>query len=420
MKPRQLSVLTLSSNDLSGSRFNGHDLHEGLLQRGVESTHGSFWETSSKKAWSSPVFDRRDVRLLAPIIRKFEAYSGMQNRFQYWTKSLLNESVFHEADVVHLNIVHDHWFRFETVSEITKIKPTVWTWHDLWPVTGHCIQPGTCGRWQVGCGSCPDLARPLPVKRDRTRQEFLRKLRILSDLNVDIHVTTDWMKNKIQRFTNAMPNARVHVVPFGLSADEFPKVDRNLARRDLGIPTGARVVLARATDDPIKQFSRLLGVLSEIEFVSSDFVLLGIGSPRVNQPTWKRVGNLSCLFMPWTNNAADMAKFFAAADLTYQVSIDESFGMLALESMVQGRPVMTATGSATAEISRTPDLEVSSSAFEADIVRIARQLVDAPEAMQQLGDRAAERASRAYGAEDYIDRMTQLYRETYRSFHKLD
>ena len=411
-----LRVLTLSSYDLGGSRFNGHGLHEGLKSRGIETTHRSFWEKLSGSPWSGQVFDRPDVRFLAPFIRRLEYKTGMQNRFQYWSSSLLRDPAFRQADVIHLNIIHDHWFRFETIREVTKQKPTVWTWHDLWPVTGHCIQPGTCGRWQDGCGNCPDLARPLPVGRDRTKQELIRKTRILSDMNIDIHVTTDWMKNKIKRFTQVMPFARVHVIPFGLSATDFPKVDQRLARRSLGIPDGSRVLLARATDDPIKQFDKLVEVLSTNQFFSSDFVLLGIGSQRVNQPTWKRIGNLSCLFMPWTHNAADMATFFAAADLTYQVSIDESFGMLALESMAQGRPVITATGSATAEISRTPDLEVSSSTFEADIVGIARLLMDEPETIQQLGEEAAARASLAYGSEAYLNGMAGLYHQAFLNF----
>ena len=123
--PKPLKVLTLSSNDLSGSRFNGHDLHEGLKSRGIETTHRSFWEKSSAAPWSGQVFDRKDVKLLAPSIRRLEYRTGMQNRFQYWTSSLLKDPSFLQADIIHLNVIHDHWFRFEAIREISRRKPTV-------------------------------------------------------------------------------------------------------------------------------------------------------------------------------------------------------------------------------------------------------------------------------------------------------
>jgi len=411
-----LKVLTLSSNDLSGSRFNGHDLHEGLKSRGIETTHRSFWEKSSAAPWSGQVFDRKDVRLLAPFIRRLEYRTGMQNRFQYWTSGLLRDPSFLQADVIHLNIIHDHWFRFETILEIARRKPTVWTWHDLWPVTGHCIQPGQCPRWEVGCGKCPALDLPLAVGRDRTDHELQRKLRILNELNLDIHVTTGWMRHKLERFLPFPNGSTIHVIPFGINAQGPSVVAKEEARTRLGIPPHSRVILARSTKDPIKQFHSLVQTLSNFESGDVELMVLAIGDRDVVEPTWRTFGNLKCLLIPWVTDSSSLTSYFNAADVTYHASVGESFGMLALESMARGTPVITTAGTATAEVTGMPELEIPPDHYEKTLTQIATKLVTEPQSFLNLGSQALGRVEHSYSVDSYLDAMAELYWQSQKSF----
>ena len=201
----------------------------------------------------------------------------------------------------------------KTVTK-TCIRP-VWTWHDLWPVTGHCIQPGQCPRWEAGCGKCPALDLPLAVARDRTDHELKRKLRILSELNLDIHVTTDWMRHKLDRFLPFLKNSRIHVIPFGIDAQPPSADARVKARTRLGIPLNSRVILARSTIDPIKQFQRLVGALSDFGSEDAQLVVLAIGDREVVEPTWRTFGSLQCLFTPWAPDSYSLSPYFDAVDV---------------------------------------------------------------------------------------------------------
>jgi hypothetical protein len=115
------------------------------------------------------------MKALAEATMATETLTGRQSTFQWWTSALFGLEEFKEADVIHLQIVHDHLITIDNLVRVFEEKPTVWTWHDLWPLTGHCTQPLDCQRWDQGCGNCPALNLSLPVYWDRTNQERLRK-----------------------------------------------------------------------------------------------------------------------------------------------------------------------------------------------------------------------------------------------------
>ena len=93
--------------------------------------------------------------------------------------SLPLHRAFREADIVHYHIVHDGYFGLDALPLLSRMKPSIWIWHDPWPMTGHCIYPASCERWKTGCGSCPMPNFPFAMRHDRTGQAFRWKQRLL-------------------------------------------------------------------------------------------------------------------------------------------------------------------------------------------------------------------------------------------------
>ena len=122
-----MRLLTLSSNGLTGRRFNGYDLHTKLKEFGVESTHVSFWDytDTSREPWHHNVKPKVTPGWFVDKVRRLEEKTGRQNTFQFWSSRITRSKVFKSADVVHLNIVHNHWMRLEDIVEITSKKPVV-------------------------------------------------------------------------------------------------------------------------------------------------------------------------------------------------------------------------------------------------------------------------------------------------------
>jgi len=239
-----LKVFNVSSSDEVGGRWNGHDIIEPLKGLGIDAKIGSFWSKTSKSEKSIELFPGRKTRLLAEATMALESLTGRQSTYQSWSSKIFELPEFQEADVVHLQVIHDHMMTVENMAKVFKVKPAVWTWHDLWPLTGHCTLPLNCARWDLGCGSCPSLDSSLPVYWDRTDKERSRKELLFSKTPMNIHITTDWMKGQIEKKVSNW-NARVFQFPFGIDTEVFrPKLELD-ARHILGIAKDVFVVGAR-------------------------------------------------------------------------------------------------------------------------------------------------------------------------------
>lgn len=401
-----MKILNISSGDEMGARFNGFDIHDALLDRGHQSWLGSFWNQTSSYDWSFNLFPGKTRRLQAEAVRGLEVATGHQSKLQWWSKHLLDLEQFKDSDVVHLQIIHDHLLRLETVSKIIEAKPTVWTWHDLWPVTGHCIQPVECDRWNKGCGSCPDLLAPLPVFVDRTSAEYKRKVNFLSTLNIDVHVTTKWMEEKIRPHIAGTP-IKVTVFPFGVDTDVFKPQNKSEIRRKLGIGENTFCVFARATEDPLKGFKELAQALDKLSS-KHDLVLLTVQAIGLTE---KLTENLKVIELPWTNDPLRLVNLYTACDVFAMPSRGESFGMMALEAMSCGRAVVCVGDTATAEIVNNPALEVSSSNLTHDLEKKIEQLIYDPDLTKKSGDMGRMDALVKYNMDTYLENLTALYKK---------
>lgn len=401
----KLKLLNISSNDLIGQRFNGFDIRDQLLTRGIEAELGTFWTSDSNKDWSFNLFPGRTTRVVAELVRGVEVITGHQNRFQFWSKAIIDEPRFQAADVVHLQIIHDHFMKFENIKLIAEQKPTIWTWHDLWPITGHCIFPERCPRLQDGCGNCPDLAAPLPVFRDRTAAEFARKSQLIGDLDIDIHVTTDWMVSKVAPYLRSK-RPRLHKIPFGIDGSIFRQRDGGAVREKLGIGDDAFVVFARATDDPRKGFNPLVGALDALAEYSKVVLLTVQGKGLVAAQT----KHLKTYEFGWTNDQDQLADLMSACDLFCMPSTGESFGMMALEAMSCGKPVVSVTGTATAEIIGNEALEVNGEFLEGELFELLAWASKHRDSLTQMGIQAAERVAEKFSMDSYLNDLSELYR----------
>lgn len=391
--------------DLKNRRFNGYDLRAPLKNLGYTSNHGSFRLSESEEPWAHNLAKEVGVPwALSTGVRKVEEWSGFQNHLQFWSSRFLETDVFKQADVIHLHIIHDHWLSLETVRKISQVKPTVWTWHDLWPVTGHCTQPSGCARWGLGCGSCPMLDIPLPVKRDRTAAEYKRKQLFLADLDMDIHVSTEWMRDQVSPHIQGT-TLRLHVIPFGLREDLFVAQDRTAARKQFGLGEDKLTIVARHTKDPLKQWQKLEDALARSDY-RQNIQLVGFGAKHAD--AFERDG-LSVYILPWIEDSSELSALYSAADIVFQASMGESFGFIAAEAMLCSRPVITARDTATAEVVAIEELEVDNSRFEESLQNIMRRVFESELDLETLGNNAKKRARKSFSEREYAKALVDIY-----------
>jgi len=143
--------------------------------------------------------------------------------------------------------------------------------------------------------------------------------------------------------------ARVHVVAPGVDLSTFrPRADRAALRRDLGLPVDRDVVLFAGRVQPLKApdvLVRALGVLRATGRPVPLLVVLGGPSGRATALTELRALAATAgvaddvRFHPPVSRA-ELARWFAAADLVAVPSRSESFGLVAVEAQAAGTPVV--------------------------------------------------------------------------------
>ena len=82
------------------------------------------------------------------------------------TEMFLKEVTRYAPDVVHLHNLHGYYIHIGLLFRYLKERniKVVWTLHDCWPFTGHCVhfQNAGCEKWKEGCYHCP-LKRQYPA-----------------------------------------------------------------------------------------------------------------------------------------------------------------------------------------------------------------------------------------------------------------
>jgi glycosyltransferase involved in cell wall biosynthesis len=402
-----LKVFNVSSSDEVGGRWNGHDIIEPLKGLGIDAKIGSFWSKTSKSEKSIELFPGRKTRLLAEATMAIESLTGRQSTYQSWSSKIFDLPEFQEADVVHLQVIHDHMMTVENMAKVFDVKPAVWTWHDLWPLTGHCTLPLNCARWDLGCGSCPSLDSSLPVYWDRTDKERSRKELLFSRIPMNIHITTDWMRGQIEKKVSNW-DARVFQFPFGIDTEVFrpqPELD---ARQILGIDKDVFVVAARSTDDERKGFKELVQAIEQVRKTGRNILILCIQKQGLVAKYSQEVESIE---LPWTNDINNLGTFYEAADLFAMPSSVESFGMMALEAMSSGVPVITVGNTAASEVAACPELEVALDDLVGELAKRITWAVDNKTQLNEIGVRARLRAETAFSLGDYLSNLSSMYEE---------
>ena len=402
-----MKVFNVSSSDEIGGRWNGHDIIEPLRKFGIEAKIGSFWSTTSKSENSIELFPGRKTRVLAEATMAIESLTGRQSTYQSWSSKIFDLPEFEQADVIHLQVIHDHLMTVENMAKVFQVKPAVWTWHDLWPLTGHCTLPLNCARWDVGCGSCPSLDSSLPVYWDRTDKERSRKEALFSNTPMNIHVTTDWMRGQIENKVSNW-NARVFQFPFGIDTEVFRPKPELGARAILGIEEDTFVVTARSTDDERKGFKELVQAIEQVRKTGKKILLLCIQKQGLVAKYSKQVESIE---LPWTNDTNNLGTFYEAADLFAMPSSVESFGMMALEAMSSGVPVITVSNTAASEVTDCSELEVSFDDLVSGLANRITWAIDNRMQLKELGSRSRARAETKFSFGSYLENLKSMYEQ---------
>jgi D-inositol-3-phosphate glycosyltransferase len=174
-------------------------------------------------------------------------------------------------------------------------------------------------------------------------------LRIIAERELvrDCHriiAATEKGKEELVSYYSASPE-KISVIPCGVNLELFRHLDKEAARRSLGL-NGHRIILFVGRIDPLKGIDRLLTALPKLN-TGQNLKLLVIGGDEDSQPEVERLQRLSrslhiqdSVTFAGIVDQRELPLYYSAADVCVIPSYYESFGLVALESLACGTPIV--------------------------------------------------------------------------------
>lgn len=346
--------------------------------------------------------------LLERGIGRFTKRLGLNDIHLVGSHSVQNLQEFKDADVLDIHCLHSETLSYLALPALTAQKPTVFTFHDMWPLTGHCHASLDCERWKTGCGKCPYLETYPSVNYDTTGMVWKLKNWAYQRSKFSIVAPSRWLCEKIQQ--SLLRNTPVHHIPHGVDLDVFKPLDRETCREQLGIPLDKKVILfaAESMMRPLKGADLLVQALKSLpESLYRDCVLLVFG--ETSEEILRQVP-MPVVDLGYLKNDRLKAIAYSAADLLLNSSRAESFGLVVLESIACGTPVVSFEVGGVGDLVRPGMTGVLVKAD--DPVLLGEQVVEFFADKQQAV--ALSRRCRQVAVAEYsIDTQIQRYREIY-------
>ncbi len=346
--PMPRHVLNISKRSVAGRRFNNLDARDGLAKLGWNSAHC---------AWSDPPDTKNEyVRLrgstnrsITDILGKVATITGNLNGYYRNAGCIKELPQYKQADLLHFHIVHEKWLSLHDLTALAKNKSVVWTWHDPYMMTGHCIYPFDCTRYENGCLVCPHLHYHFPIMRDRSHKNLREKVEAVTRIDPLVIVASNYMEDMVQRSLYG-GKARIKVIPFGVDFGSLsPPADM---RQKFGIPENHTVFGFRASHSDYKGAHLVVEALEQlaeshgalpvtlIAFQEKDMCESLKGKMQVIETGWIEDGTIK--------------DYYASMDYFMMPSRVEAFGLMAIEAMAAGACPIVTHGTALPELIKAP------------------------------------------------------------------
>ena len=143
-----------------------------------------------------------------------------------------------------------------------------------------------------------------------------------------------------------VPSTRVAVVPLGADLNQFQPRPQAEARAALGIDPNERMVLAVGRIEPLKGFDILIRAMAQLSDRRGVVLSIIGGDDRASQELdalraiAEEVGVTDAVRLLGPRPHEDLPAYYNAADVVAVPSFYESFGLVAVEAMASGVPVV--------------------------------------------------------------------------------
>lgn len=309
--------------------------------KSVAKKHGIHVDTASGYSYH-PVKDLPDQhipvggmvgKLLHTRLARFTGYHGCFSHFATWR--LLRKIQKEQYDIVHLHNIHGWYLNFPMLTRYIKknnIK-VIWTLHDCWSFTGQCPHYAMigCEKWKTHCFDCPQCKDYPRVDIDRSERMYDLKKKWFTGMNAVLVTPSQWLAGQVkQSFLKDYP---VKVIHNGIDLDIFQPTESDFKQKYHC--EGKKLVLGVSMDWGVKKGLDVFVELANRLPKAYQVVLVG-GNEKTDRQLPANV-----ISIHRTQNQKELAEIYTAADVFVNPTREETLGLVNVEALACGTPVVT-------------------------------------------------------------------------------
>ncbi|QFJ56084.1 glycosyltransferase [Pseudobutyrivibrio xylanivorans] len=297
--------------------------------------------TSANVIYCGEMFEPSKMRKLTQWIIN----GGRLNYNDDRTKRIISEIERIAPDIIHLHNLHGDFehgsINIEMLlTAIAKLKcRVIWTFHDCWPITGRCyyFSYKCCDKWKSGCGNCPQRWFDRQgIIIDYSTENWLRKKKLYEQIE-DLTVVTvsNWLNEVVRE--SMLKNRRIVTVHNGIDTKIFTPAEEKIGNDKFRI-----LCIGWDRRKGYKDYYKLSKMLSEDE----EIVVVG------RRPIFRRFHRLpnNIRQISRATSKLSMAEIYRNADVYFNASPAETFGLTTVEALSCGTPVVGYRNTATTEL----------------------------------------------------------------------
>jgi glycosyltransferase involved in cell wall biosynthesis len=316
-------------------------IHNELLKQG----HDSYvvWDRGRKSENEHEIFLDDKIG-----VYRHALYSRLTGKTGFFskksTKKLLKKLDEIKPDIIHLHNIHGYYINIEMLFNYIKknnIK-VVWTLHDCWSFTGQCphFSAINCDKWKTECYDCPMISEYPKSFKDNSNWNYKKKKELFTNVDMQLVTPSKWLANLVkQSFLKEYPvnviNNGVDLNVFKPTKSDFRKKN-NIENKKIILGVAGVWTKSKGYDDFI-ELSKLL----DDNYV---IVLVGVSKNQIESLPTNIIG------IERTENQIELAGIYSSADVFFNPSVEETFGLTTIEALMCNTRVIVYNKTALPEI----------------------------------------------------------------------
>lgn len=340
-------------------------------------------------------------RQICVLLERITGLSGCNAFFA--TCRVLKKLSEIKPDIVHLHTLHNAFINLPMLFNYLKKYNinVVWTLHDCWAFTGHCVHFDLigCNKWKHKCNKCPQYKEYPKSFFDNSKYMYMLKKKWFNNVQKMIIVTpSNWLANLVKQ--SFLLNYPVRIINNGIDLEIFQPTESEFRKKYDCI--NKYIVLGVAFGWGEKKGLDVICQLAK-RLDSRKYKMVIVG-------TNKAIDSIlpdNVVSIHRTHAKTELAQIYTAADVFINPTREDTYPTVNMEALACGTPVVTfGTGGSSEMIGEN----CGSIVKRDDIDHMEKEIINICETKKYESRNCVEKAQ-MFDSSYQIQKYIELYKE---------